>query len=113
MARSAFLSALIAVAKPLLQITGKIQRLEELVGEYRLVEHELKRIEVAVKQQKSYGPDLQTRFDGVLEKMTSLYSKQGEYKVREKLLAKCEKEVAQELPSARFYIPKEEDDARG
>lgn len=98
-------AAVLAVAKPLLQFTDRIQRLEELVGSYRLLEHELRKIEIAVRQRKQYDAELQERFASTLDKMNDIYSKKGEYKQYDKLRTRCEAEVAQELPSRRFFIP--------
>ena len=100
-------SAVLAVAKPLLKYTERIQRLEELIADYRVVEHDLKKIEVAVRQRRSYDQKLHERFIVVMERMNDLVQKKGEYNVNEELRARCEKEVARELPSTHFFVPEE------
>lgn len=101
------LSALLAVAKPLMKITDQIQRLESVVTGYRIVEHDLQKIEVAARQRKAYDEDLQNRFAAVLERMDALITKPSEYRTNGKLQRRCQEEVDRELPCERFYVPPE------
>lgn len=101
-------SAVLAVAKPLLKLTERIQTLEELVGQYRAVEYDLKKIEVAIRQRKKFEPDLLELFAAVLDRMAAVAKQTGgEYRIHEKLRTKCRLEVAKELPGNRFFIPED------
>jgi hypothetical protein len=99
-------SAILAVVKPLLKLAERMQNLEELVGEYRAVEYELKKIEVAVKQRHAYEKELQDRFASAMDRMGEIANRKGhEFRVDEKLRGRCEKEVATELPAHHFFVP--------
>lgn len=101
-------SALLAVAKPLLKLTERIQTLEELVGQYRATEYDLKKIEVAIRQRKKFEPELQERFAAVLDRIAEVATRKGgEFSTRETLRNKCQIEVANELPADRFFVPEE------
>lgn len=99
------LSALVAIAKPIMKTADKIQRLDELLPQYRLIEHELYKIEVAVRQRGQFDNDLIDRFAKVLDRMDSIVVKPYEHSMSKRLKKRCEAEVASELPPARFYVP--------
>lgn len=101
------LSALVAIAKPIMKTTDKIQRLDELLPQYRLIEHELYKIEVAVRQRGSFDSELIDRFGKVLDRMDSIVVKPYEHSMSKRLKQRCEEEVGRELPSSRFYVPSE------
>ncbi|HYN82292.1 MAG TPA: hypothetical protein VES88_12375 [Gemmatimonadaceae bacterium] len=102
------IAAVLAVAKPLLKLTDRIQTLAELVGKYRAVEYDLKKIEVAIRQRRKFEPDLREMFVATLDRMAEIAKeKNGEFRVREKLRKKCRLEVEKELPASRFFIPEE------
>lgn len=107
------LSALIAIAKPIMKTGDKIQRLDELLPQYRLIEHELYKIEVAVRQRGKFDGELIGRFAKVLDRMDSIVVKPYEHSMSKRLKKRCEEEIDSELPPARFYVPSEVSNVKG
>jgi hypothetical protein len=100
-------AALGALVKPLLRLTERVKTAQEAAGAYRGVEYDLRRIEVAIKQSRTYDRPLQERFANVLERMSEVATKDhGHLRVNKRLLTKCQAEVENELPSTHFFIPK-------
>jgi len=99
-------SAVLAIAKPLLRLADRIQKLQELVGEYRSAEYELKKIEVAIRQERAFGSELQKLFALALDRLGVLAKKpEGEYRISNALRGRCQEEVQRELPSTIFFVP--------
>jgi hypothetical protein len=98
-------AAILAVAKPLLKLPDRISRLEEVITGYRTLEHDMKRIEVSVRQRKSYDAALQERLGMALERMAPLETRTVESSESKKVLRRCALEVDSELPAENFFIP--------
>lgn len=100
------LSALLAVAKPLLKYTEKIRGLEEVLTGFRILDHDLKVLGVSIKQKQKYDNELKERFLSAFERMKTLISKEV-YEDREDkaLIRKLQGEVNKELPPEDFFIP--------
>ncbi len=101
----AIVSAVLAVAKPMLRWSDKVQRLDELIVQYRGIDHELRKLEVAVRQAGAYGPALQQQFAAVLERKSELVLKEGTDPIDDKLRRHCREQVDKELPQSHFFVP--------
>ena len=102
------LSAILAIAKPLLKLTDQIQELQGFAGEFKGIELHLKKIEIGIRQQKHFTPGLKRQFFGILDEYGALAKKsQSDTRLDSKLRDKCQREVGQELPSTQFFIPEE------
>lgn len=101
----AAVAATLAILKPLLRLTDKIKLLEEIIAGYRVLEHDLRKIEISIKQRRVYDEELRVRFAAALDRMDELASKNDENHVDRKLKRRCQEEVARELPASSFYIP--------
>lgn len=99
------LSAVLAIMKPLLKLTEKIRKLEEVITGYRVLEHDLKKLEVSIRQKRAYDKELYDRFVAALDRMDNLIIKYTESSEDKRLRERCQGEVLNELPSERFYIP--------
>lgn len=101
------ISAIVAVIKPLLGLTEKIRQLQETTTQYRLLEQDVKKIEVSIRQQQSFDREHSDQFLAAIDKMKSIVAKTPESRIDEKLRKKCTDEVKKELPESYFYIPEE------
>jgi hypothetical protein len=99
------LAAVLAIMKPLLNLTEKIRKLEEIITGYRILEHDLKKLEVSIRQKGAYDKELYDKFVAALDRMDSLVIKYTESSEDKTLKKRCQAEVMAELPSERFYIP--------
>lgn len=100
-----FASAILAVAKPLLSLTEKIRKMEEVLTAFRILEHDLKLLEISIRQRKAYDKELSDKFISAFERMKGLIEKYSENKENRKLKRKCQAEVLRELPASNFFIP--------
>ena len=98
-------SALIAIAKPSLQLTKKIRAYEELLAGYRLLFHDLKDLKIDISQTREYSKSHQTKFKKIIEKQRGLEAKSPERYEAKKVKKTCTDEVDLEYPKENFYIP--------
>lgn len=99
------LSSLLAIAKPLLGLTKRIQELEELCAGYRVLDHDLQKIVIGIHQRGAYDDELRRMFVNALDREGQLVSVSKETKEDTELKKRCEAEVLQELPVDSFFIP--------
>ena len=99
-------SAILAIVKPLLKLTDRIQKLEQLIGVYRNIEYELKAIEIGIKQRRTFDSELQSQFAEALKQMKEAAANPaGGFRTDDRLRKRCQEEVAYELPSDHFFVP--------
>jgi hypothetical protein len=101
------IAAVLAVTKPLLKLPEKIRQLEETISGFRTLEHDLRKIEISIRQERQFTKDHRTRFNAALERMNDLVSKPAELSEDKRLKRECQAEVVRELPASRFYVPVE------
>jgi len=100
------ISAIVAVAKPLLKWTDKIQHFETLVGKYRLVERDIRKLVSDIQFSKHYALGHKTHLHKVLDQMATIAQEKGVVlHANKRLRAECQRAVAREFPSARFFVP--------
>jgi len=99
------ISALIATAKPLLNLTKRIRAYEELLAGYRLLCHDLKDLKIDISQTRTYSKSHQTKFKKIIEKQRVLVAKSPERTEDKTVKETCFDEVSLEYPKENFYIP--------
>jgi hypothetical protein len=103
----AALSAILAVAKPFLRLTDRIQEAEEMVTGYRLIEQRVSRLESSISNERSYSAPLRQRFVAIMDDLDALVLKQPKDKDAASWIKKFSAEVNRELPSNNFFIPED------
>lgn len=101
------ISAILAVVKPVIKLTEKLQQYEEVLTGYRSLENDLKIIVVQIKQSKKYGSPHRTKLLEALSRQGELVKKLPEPKPEKKLQDKCRLQVMKELPAEHFFVPKD------
>lgn len=101
-------TALLAVAKPVLRLTEKIRALEEVLSGYRALDHDLQNLSILIRQAKKYDTKLQRRFRECMDKKGALIARNVVLAEKPKLKERCQAEVLRELPFEVFYLPKEQ-----
>ena len=96
------ISAIIAIAKPLLNLTKRIRAYEELLSGYRLLYHDLNELKIDINQAQAYTKAHRQKFLKINEKQRTLASKSPERVENLKVLQKCQNEVLDELPVSSF-----------
>jgi hypothetical protein len=100
------ISALIAVAKPLLKLTDRIQQLDQISTSYALLDHDYKKLAHEIQQQDVFDVILQQKHRALLDRSDELKKKESiERTINERLRTECREKVELELPHENFYIP--------
>lgn len=100
-------SAILAIIKPVIKLTEKVQQYEELLTGYRSLENDLKIIVIQINQSQKYGTPHRTKLMEALLRQGELQKKNPEAKPEKKLQDKCRLQIAKELPPEHFFIPKD------
>ena len=97
----------LAVLKPLLNLTAKIQKKEEMLAGYRGLDHDLHKLTLLIKQRKAYDSELQTLFMTAVDRKGDLVKLDKDSSVSERLRRKAYNQVLEELPADELYVPEE------
>lgn len=106
------IAAILAVIKPVLNLSDKINKKEELIIGYKGLHHDLEKISILVNQNQAYSEDLKKQFLDALDRKGVLIQKDNDTKVNRKLRDRLQLEVIDELPIKHFYIPRSDINAR-
>ena len=101
------LVAFLAVLKPLLKLTAKIQAKSEILTDYRSLDHDFKKIIISISQYKKYDEKLRNQFIVLLDRTGEIIKKYTDEHINQKLRKRCTQIVNTELPVSNFYIPEE------
>ena len=99
-------SAFLAVIKPVIKLTEKIRKYEEVLSGYRILENDLMKITVMIKQSMNYEILHRSKLFEAIDRHGELVQKSPELQTNDKLLAECQNRVKTELPAEKFFIPK-------
>jgi hypothetical protein len=100
-------TAIIAVTKPLINPSAKIQKFSEILTDFKNLDHDFCKLTILINQQKKYDSDFQNQFYYLLDQKRFIDQKCSERTIRKSKKLKLEKEVSEELPAEAFYIPGE------
>ncbi len=100
------LSGIVAVLKPILNLTSKIQKDEKLLSAYRILEYDLEQIKIGVSQSGSYTEILKNKFIEAMDRKKGIISSEdNNSEPSRKKIKKLFAEVELELPIDSFFIP--------
>jgi hypothetical protein len=100
-------ATLLAVVKPILQLSDVLRGKQELLASYMILDHDLNTIRGEIQFKGKYDDALKRQFLRALERKAELVKKDTGSGVNERLRHRCFEEVLRELPSESFYIPPE------
>jgi hypothetical protein len=100
-------TAILAIAKPMLKWPDKIHRADELLAGYRMLDFDLERLTISIREKKCYSEEHKRQFSTALDRKRELLEEQKESEPDEKLLDQCYEKVLRELPAEEFYMPEE------
>jgi hypothetical protein len=98
-------SALLAILKPLLNITEKIRKIEGITTSFRILDIDLKEIEISIRQRNNFDTDAAKQFSILFKRLKELTEKHIDGTENLKLKRKFQAEVIKELPASSFFIP--------
>jgi hypothetical protein len=101
------IAAIVAVVKPLSRLTKRIGALEGLVAGYRLLDFEYMQLKASIEQKGSFDAALQEHYRQLSDREKELVVRNPESRENIRVKKKCEGEVLLELPTDKFFVPKE------
>jgi hypothetical protein len=100
-------AAFLAILKPILNVTEKIQRKQEMLAGYRTLDYDLHKITVLISQGQKYDGEIQGKFLEALDREGELVKQDKDAIIDTKLVEECYEQVLLELPADKFYLPEE------
>lgn len=101
------LTAIIAILKPLLNLSGKIQKFSEILTDFKSLEHDFHKLTILINQQQRYDPEFKEQFFYLLDQKGFINQKNNEESIKKSKKQEFENQVINELPANIFYIPEE------
>ncbi len=101
-------TAIIAVLHPVFKISEHNQDYEKTLQGYRIVGHQLDKIQMLITQDRCYSEKHRTLLEVANEMIGKLKENDPDSEVNDKIRKICQNKVEEELPVESFYIPKEE-----
>jgi hypothetical protein len=99
------LTAVLAVLKPMLDLSGKIQKYSEILSDFKSLEHDFHKLAILINQQQRYDNEFKDQFYYLLDQKRFINQKTNEGTIRKSKKHEFERQVANELPANCFYIP--------
>ncbi len=103
----ATIAAFLTAAKPIIKLSGRIQKQNETFTNWRLMDSEFKRLVMKINQYRKYDDGMRNHFFTLLETETSIINNEPDEVVDQKLNEKCYNQVNKELPLDDFFVPEE------
>ncbi|MCJ7602037.1 MAG: hypothetical protein MUO63_11135 [Desulfobulbaceae bacterium] len=101
------LTAILAVLKPMLNLSGKIQKFSEILTDFKSLEHDFHKLTILINQQQRYDPEFKDQFYYLLDQKRFINQKTNEGTIRKSKKREFEAQVINELPANIFYIPED------
>ncbi len=101
------ITAILAVLKPMLNLSGKIQKFSEILTDFKSLEHDFHKLTILINQQQRYDPEFKDQFYYLLDQKRFINQKTNEGTIRKSKKREFEDQVINELPATSFYIPEE------
>lgn len=99
------IAALVAMVKPFLKFSEKIEKLKGITTDYIGLEHDLNVLILSIKERGKFEDDLKSIFWLAMEKLGRVKAQQIELKIDKSLQDKCYEEVNKENPMNSFFVP--------
>ena len=99
------IAAVLAVAKPLLNLNKEMRRLSRKISTYRSLDFDFRELARAIKKAGSYNPRLEARFEALVKKVKKLDVSDPTASVDKKLVTSCMNEVNREMPPDGLFVP--------
>ncbi len=99
------LTSILATTKPFLRYSDRIRKLEEVIADYRRIEHNLSLINTEARETNEYSDRLKIRFKQIMEDYGKVKEKMPKTDDNKVLLKKCSEEVIKELPASYYFVP--------
>lgn len=98
-------TAALAIAKPLLKLSDKLQNLQNVVTQYKSVEFQLEALSNDIRRADDYSSALVNNYKNLTTQVHYIYKDEPIESVHQDLRKSCYKQVNEELPLTSFYVP--------
>ena len=100
------IAILLAVLKPFLKLTDRIQLKTQMLIDYRSLEHDFQKLTISIKQYDKYDKALRNQLFVLMDKKGEIMRKYTD-EPNQKLRWRCDRIVRKELPGSSFFLPEE------
>lgn len=101
----ATITAALAVAKPILKFSEKLEKLKEIVTQYRSVEFQLGALGNDIRRQDEYSSAMVNTYKNLVNQVHDITNQEPIERIDKDLQNSCYNEVNQELPITFFHEP--------
>jgi hypothetical protein len=98
--------ALVVALKPVFDWPKEIDRYSRLHAEHTVQYYTLKQLVEDIEMEKKITPEMEKRFLDARDRHAQL-SKDDDVRPNKRVASRCEREVLQEIPADRLWVPKE------
>lgn len=98
-------TAIIAVAKPLLKLSDKLEKLQKVVTLYKSVEFQVEALENDIQREDEYSTTMVNTYKNLANQVGEISKDEPTESIDQDLRKSCYKEVNEELPFTHFYEP--------
>ncbi len=99
------ITAVVALVKPIIKLSDKIASYEKTINGYRILEHQVEKNVIQIRQDQSYSEKHRMLLEFAVEMKGKLGENAPMIEINNKLRKKYQDEVLKELPVENFYIP--------
>jgi hypothetical protein len=100
-------AAIIAIAKPIIKISDRIQKESDVLCAWRDLDDELQKLSIKINQRGQYDDELKAIFLSIIEMKSEIVKDEPTDKIDDQLRESCYKRVLEELPLDSYFIPEE------
>lgn len=98
-------TAFLGIAKPLLRLTDRIERLQKVATAYRAIEYQIEELASDIRRDDKYSAEMVTTFKRIQKQVQEASRDEPVENANENLRRQCFEVVKQELPDTSFHIP--------
>lgn len=99
------IAVVIAIIKPILNITEKISKNTELVTDARTINHNLNTIYLSMKQSQEYKDEHKERLIAIMRDKGNFIKENKAGNEKKKISDQCNKSLKIDFPPKDFYVP--------
>jgi hypothetical protein len=100
------IAAVIALVRPILNLTKRIKDLESILSGYRTLHFDLMEIKTQIEQKGTYDASAESELKKAIQREKILVGRDPESREIAWIKRRCQAEVLAELPTDCFFVPK-------
>lgn len=98
-------TAFLALGKPLLKLSGRLDKLQKVVTQYKSVDFQLEALGNDIRREENYSGAMVNIYKNLANQVREISKDEPIQSVDQDLRKSCYREVNKELPLTYFYVP--------